>query len=145
MTEWLNNRIMISNQTWTFSHTKLKICKIKIQTSYLLKNNKCGPMQFKSVFLKGVWDCAQLPQSCWALCDPMDHGPPASSVHCLGKNTGVGCHALFQENFLAQRSKPSLLQLDYLPLSHQGSSVLNYTLRKNVDYLAQFWYGTETG
>ena len=35
-------------------------------------------------------------QSCPSLCDPMDCGPPGSSVHgdSPGKNTGVGCHAL---------------------------------------------------
>ena len=37
-------------------------------------------------------------QSCPAICDPMDHSLPGSSVHgdFPGKNTGVGCHALFQ-------------------------------------------------
>ena len=35
------------------------------------------------------------------LCDPVDCSPPGSSVHgdSPGKNTGVGCHALFQEIF----------------------------------------------
>ena len=35
-------------------------------------------------------------QSCQTLCNPMDYSPPCSSVHgdSLGKNTGVGCHAL---------------------------------------------------
>jgi len=28
-----------------------------------------------------------------------------------GKNTGVGCHALFQDIFLTQGSNPHLLQL----------------------------------
>ena len=34
-------------------------------------------------------------QSCLTLCDPMDCGPPGSSVHgdSPGKNTGMGCHA----------------------------------------------------
>ena len=33
---------------------------------------------------------------CLTLCDPMDCSPPGFSVHrdSLGKNTGVGCHAL---------------------------------------------------
>ena len=40
-------------------------------------------------------------QSCLTLCDPMDCTPPDSSVHgdSLGKNTGVGCHALLQGIF----------------------------------------------
>ena len=35
------------------------------------------------------------------LCNPMDHRLPDSSVHgdSPGKNTGVGCHTLFQEIF----------------------------------------------
>ena len=34
------------------------------------------------------------------LCDPMDCSPPGSSVHgdSPGKNTRVGCHALFQSD-----------------------------------------------
>ena len=39
-------------------------------------------------------------QSCPTLCDPMDCSLPGSSVHgdSPGKNIGVGCHALLQEN-----------------------------------------------
>ena len=39
-------------------------------------------------------------QSCPPLCDPMDCSLPGSSVHgnSPSKNTGVGCHALLQEN-----------------------------------------------
>ena len=41
----------------------------------------------------------------------------------LGKNTGVGCHFLFQGIFLTQGLNLGLLhwQADSLPLSHQGS------------------------
>ena len=37
-------------------------------------------------------------QSRPALCDPVDCGPPGSSVHgdSPGKNTGVGCHAILR-------------------------------------------------
>ena len=40
-------------------------------------------------------------QLCPTLCDPMDCGPPGSSVHgsSSGKNTGVSCHALLQGIF----------------------------------------------
>ena len=55
--------------------------------------------------------CAKLIQLCLTLCDPMDCSPPGSSV--LGdspdKNTGVGCHALFQGIFLTQRLNLCLL------------------------------------
>ena len=52
-------------------------------------------------------------QSCPTLCNPMDRGPPDSSVHgdSLGKNTGVGFHALLQGIFLTQGSNPCLLWL----------------------------------
>ena len=48
-------------------------------------------------------------QSCVTLCNPMDYSPPGSSVHgdSLGKNTGVGCHAL-QGIFSTQGSNPDL-------------------------------------
>ena len=42
-------------------------------------------------------------QSCLTLCNPMDYNPP---IICpwdsLGKNNGVGCHALLQGIFLTQ-------------------------------------------
>ena len=43
-------------------------------------------------------------QSCPTLCDRMDCSPPGSYVHgnSAGKNTGVGCHALFQRIFSIQ-------------------------------------------
>ena len=49
-------------------------------------------------------------QSCPTLCNPMDCSLPGSSVHgdSLGKNTGVGCHALLQGIFLTQGSNPGL-------------------------------------
>ena len=64
-------------------------------------------------------------QSCPTLCNLMDCSPPGSSVHgdSPGKNTGVGCYAFFQGNFLIQGLNPGLLhckQILYC-LSHQGS------------------------
>ena len=48
----------------------------------------------------------KLLQSCLTLCNPMGH-------HCLwnssGKNTGIGCHALFQGIFLNPGIKPASL------------------------------------
>ena len=48
-------------------------------------------------------------QLCPTLYDPMDYSPPGSSVYgvSLGKNTGVGCHAL-QGIFPTQGSNPGL-------------------------------------
>ena len=72
--------------------------------------------------------CAVLCLVAWlypALCDPMDCGPPGSFVHgdSLGKNTGVGCHAILQGIFLTQGLNWGLLycrQILY-QLSYQGS------------------------
>ena len=49
-------------------------------------------------------------QSCLTLCDPMNCSLPDSSVHgdSLGKNTGVGYHALLQGIFPTQGSNPGL-------------------------------------
>ena len=43
-------------------------------------------------------------QLCPTLCNPMDYSQPGFSVHgdSPGKNTGVGCHALFQGIFPTQ-------------------------------------------
>ena len=56
---------------------------------------------------------AKLLQSCLTLCDPMDCGPPGSSVHgnSPGKNTGVDFCALLQGIFLTQGSNQHLLCL----------------------------------
>ena len=64
--------------------------------------------------------CAML-----TLCDPIDYSLPGSSVHgdSLEKNTGVGCHLLFQEIFPTQGLNPGLphcRQTLYYP-SHKGS------------------------
>ena len=54
--------------------------------------------------MKGVMSLVA--QSCPTLCDPMDCSPPGSSVHGVspGKNSGVGCLALFQGIFPTQVS-----------------------------------------
>ena len=63
--------------------------------------------------------------SCLTLGDPVDCSPPGSSVHgdSPGKNTAVGCHALFQGIFPAQISNPGLPHCRWILhcLSHQGS------------------------
>ena len=49
-------------------------------------------------------------QSYLTLCNPMDRNLPGSSVRggSLGKNTGMGCHALLQGTFSTQGSNPGL-------------------------------------
>ena len=62
----------------------------------------------------------------------MDCSPLGSSVHgiSLGKNTGVGCHFLFQGIFPSQDLDPHLLhwQADSLPLRHQGSQAAMWNM-----------------
>ena len=64
-------------------------------------------------------------QLCLTLWDSMDSSPAGSSVHgdSPGKNTGVGCHALFQGIFPTQGTNPGLPHCGQIlfQLSHQGS------------------------
>ena len=68
------------------------------------------------------------------LCNPMDCSPLGSSVHgsSLGKNTGVGCHALFQGIFPTQGSNTGLPHCRWVlyQLSHQGSPKSNKDVYK---------------
>ena len=71
--------------------------------------------------------CVLSIQLCPTLCDPMDYSLPCCSVHrdSPHKNTGVGCHALLQENVPTPGSNPYLLhllhwQVGALPLSPPG-------------------------
>ena len=54
--------------------------------------------------------CVKDAQSFLTLCDPIDCCLPGSSLHgdSLGKNTGVGCHALHQGIFPPQGLNPGL-------------------------------------
>ena len=76
---------------------------------------------------QGACMCAKSLHLCPTPCNPIDCGLPVSSVHgdSPGKNTGVGCHALFQGIFLTQGSNshlPCLLhwQVGSLPLVTPG-------------------------
>ena len=64
-------------------------------------------------------------QSFLTLCNTMDCSPPGSSVHgdSPGKNTGVGCHALFQGIFPTQGLNLDLPHCRWIHycLSHQKS------------------------
>ena len=54
---------------------------------------------------------SEVSQSCPTLCNPVDCSLPGSSLHGIlhAKNTGVGCHFLFQVIFPTQGSNPGLL------------------------------------
>ena len=80
-----------------------------------------------TLWATNVLCCTKSLQSWLTLCDPRYSHPPGSSVHgdSPGKNTGVGCHALFQGIFLTQGSNPRLLrllhwQMGSLPLAPPG-------------------------
>ena len=74
---------------------------------------------------RGWWVKVKVAQLCLTLCDPVDCGPPGSSVHgdSPGKNTCVGCHALLQGIFPTQGLSPGLQHCRRIlyHLSHQGS------------------------
>ena len=92
---------------------------------------------------------AQSLQLCPTLCDPMDCSLPGSSVYgdSPGKNTGVGCHALFQGIFLTQGSNLGLLSLLHwqagsLPLVPHGKPIAEFYLLvicKEFLYLYLYW------
>ena len=69
-----------------------------------LQSKWLGHRQSKSVL-------CLVTQSFLTLCNPMDCSPPGTSIHwdSPGKNTGSGCHALFQGIFPIQGSNPGLL------------------------------------
>ena len=63
-------------------------------------------------------------QSCPTRCDPTECSPSDSSFHgdFLGKNTGVGCHALLSGNLPnpGLESRSPALQADSLPAEPPG-------------------------
>ena len=68
--------------------------------------------------------CSLVAQLCLTLCNFMDCISSGSSVYgdSIGKNTGVGCHALLQGIFPTQGSTPGLLhwQMGSLTLAPPG-------------------------
>ena len=95
---------------------------------HILPVNSQPALVFSSTVLSlGTTDICMCIQSCLTLCNPLDYTLPGSSVHWdfSGKNTGVGCHFLFQGIFLTQGQNPCLLYLRHCswilhPLSCQG-------------------------
>ena len=65
-------------------------------------------------------------------CDPVDCSPPDASVHGISQARILEwvAHFRLQGIFLTQGSNPCLLrwQVDFLPLSHQGSLIINLCL-----------------
>ena len=87
--------------------------------------------------------CAASVQSCPTLCDSMDFSAPGSSVRGItpGKNTGVGCHALFQGSFPTQGLNPGLLHCKQFlsHLSNQGRFYFKIIYHKRRDELERYF------
>ena len=89
-----------------------------------------GGQQDDSVICVHV-SCCLVSKSCPTLLRP--HGPQPTRLICPwgfpSKSTGVGCHFLFQELLLTQRSTLHLLhwQVDSLSWSHPGSPYVYLT------------------
>ena len=83
------------------------------------------------VILEAAAAAAKSLQSCPTLCDPVDGSPPGSPIpwDSPGKNTGVGCHFLFQcikvksESKVAQ-SCPTVMSNSSRPHRLQPTSLL---------------------
>ena len=75
---------------------------------YFLHTNICS---VKSIPVTHNNEVCVVTQSRATLCDPMDCSLPATSVHgdSPGKNTGVGCHFLFQV------MKSKAIEIGYYP------------------------------
>ena len=80
--------------------------------------------EFQKAKLELLYACVLVAQACPILFNPMDFSPPGSCPwNSPGKNTGVGCHSLFQGIFPTQGLNPGLLHCRKIlyHLSHQGS------------------------
>ena len=84
---------------YLLSHFSAVTCHIpneSVNYDNHIRSEVLGEILIYTKALHGLCLCL-VAQSCPTLCDPMDCSPPGSSVHgdSQGKNTGVGCHALF--------------------------------------------------
>ena len=69
-----------------------------MRASRVTKEVQMAQMIKKKKILPAMQGGVKVAQPYLTLCNPMDSGPPGSSVHgdFPGKNTGVGCHSLLQ-------------------------------------------------
>ena len=84
--------------------------------------------------------------SCLTLRDPVDCGPPSSSVHgnFLGKDTGMGCHFLLPRNLLDRQIEPMspvspALQTDILPAESLGKPLFSFKKKKTIEIEEKGW------
>ena len=123
---------------WFWFHVKTFCCLLCVE--YISEFIFLGDLEI-TLQKEGLWArkvlklslqiCVQsllclVTQSCPTLCDPTICNTPGSSVHgdSPGKNTGVGCHALFQGIFPTQGLNPGLPHCRRIlyQLSCQGST-----------------------
>ena len=105
--------VMLNGLPWKWTKIVLSFLRSHPSTAFwtLLLTVRATPF-----LLRDSWHSSRhnvlglVVQSCPTLCDPMVCSPPGSSVHgdSLGKNTGVGCHALLQGIFPIQELNPGL-------------------------------------
>ena len=88
-----------------------------------------GYVHHLGVMVLWVYVLCLVAQLCLTLYDPMEYSPPGSSVYgdSLGKNAGVGCHAVLQI-FPTQGLNPGLPRCRQIlyQLSHQRSPKGSY-------------------
>ena len=84
------------------------------------------------------------PQMCPTLCDPLGCNRLLCPCYFPGKNTGVGCHFLFQGIFMTQGSNAHFFcllhqQVDSLLLSHQILSHQDMKKNKRLGLGGRVW------
>ena len=101
--------------------------RVMVDSMVIRENVICKKLNKIFIFSAAAAAAKSL-QSCPTLCDPIDGSPPGSPRpgDSPGKNTGVGCHVLFQcmkvksESEVAQSCPTSSDPMDWSP---PGSSV----------------------
>ena len=95
----------------------LIITEINAKYRHLMIHTKISAllieMGYKTSYCLDLYRIIVLSYSVMSDCYPMDCSLPGSSIHgdSLGKNTGVGCHALFQRNLPNPGIEPRSLTL----------------------------------
>ena len=86
------------------------ICTSHVHSSTIYNSQKARQQPkcpLTGEWIKRWYAVCSVAQLCLTLCDLMDCSPPDYG-DSIGKNTGVGCHALFQGIFPTQGLNPGL-------------------------------------
>ena len=124
----------LAQETWGLSGVPPKLCLTFL--SLLLVCCLLDLLIFMAMLC-----CAVSLQLCPTLCNPMDCSPPGSSVHgdSLGKNTGVGCHALLQGIVPGSLRSPALAG-GFFTTSATWEGPVNYEFLRNTSHLTHLTY-----